>query len=1510
MDYFKKLLNEYKSNDEFIKNAKLLDLIVHESNNCIEITIEFSNVPTAFDLFSFYDYIYQNIYFADLNNDVVINFKYKDLSNFKNYYEKYLKKNMYNASQEYGSIVVLSKYNHHFVEKESKLDKDKIIFTIDEKFVRSFDSYQKILLRTFKKLGLDVEIFYEIDENLNPMNEIFSNIDEQSKIIVENSIELEKNREINEERIKNTKKFKSKGLPQAVSIREIPIDSYGLDKYKNTNGDVNFIIEGSIFEVEVRKLKKATLLMISLTDDKDAIVCKKFLRTEKEIQEAENLTVGEILRIEGRAEFDTYMSEVCIMVSSYCQLEKVTAEARKDKAKEKRIEFHAHSKMSNLEGVSSAAEYIKTVASWGHEAICFTDKNGLYAFPDIATEAKNNKIKPIYGAEFNFVDDKSFWITKGNQKGDIKKLKYVVFDIETTGFSIERDKIIEIGAVKIENGVITDRFQSFVNPEMKIPSITSDLTGITTAMVKDAPLIDIVLKQFLNFSKDAVLVAHNASFDMGHIESNIKKLGLENPNFSCIDTLNLLRYFYSNELKRFGLKYMCKFFKVELNNHHRAINDAEATGWCFLKMIIDLYDKFEVKDFEIINTKISNEESFKHVIPKHINLIAKNQVGYRNLFEISSLSLTKTFYKEPRLLRSILDKYREGIIIGSGCYQSEVFEAALNQSPEELEKVMKYYDYIEVQPPSGYNHLIGTYDDKKYGLEVIKETILKIIEIANKLDKIVIATSNAHYINKEDKMYRDIYIKTPLVGGGLSDLNSYDDKPEEHLRTTDEMLKEFEFLPETLRNDIVVKNTHKLNSKIEIIKAFPDELYAFQDDEFKDNLGVESITEELKKIVSNNLLSKYGKNPHKLILDRVEKELNSIITNNFASVYYISYLLVKKSLDDGYLVGSRGSVGSSLVATLMNITEVNPLPPHYYCPNLDFTVFYIDESLEEKYPLDENQKKFQKYFEKIKSGYDLDNNKCPVCKKELKKDGHDIPFETFLGFKGDKIPDIDLNFSGEYQAVAHEYVRELVGNDHAFRAGTISTVANKTAFGYVKKYLEEENIFTRKVNIARLASKIEGVKRSTGQHPGGIVVVPKNKTIYDVTPIQHPADDTSTNWYTTHFDYHKFESNLLKLDILGHDDPTMIKFLMDYVHAHKDEFSFSNAKDIPLDDKNVYKLFVGTDIIGVKPDQIRSEVASYAIPEFGTDFTRQMLVDTKPDSFANLVKISGLSHGTDVWLNNGQNLVLGNTDFGKISFDKVIGCRDDIMVTLINEYGVDSKVAFDIMEFVRKGKAASPKERNKWLEYQKILKEKDVPEWYIYSCGMIKYMFPKAHATAYVIMAIRIAWFKVYKPLLFYSAFFSKRAVQFDHDVMVAGATAVKNKLIQLEIMDKKDKKVSDEDLEVTLKVALEMLSRGFTFKKVDINKSEAKEFVMDGNSLIMPLISIDGLGDKVAYQAIEERNNLENGFKSLKEVLSLTKINKTVIEKMKKARVFEDLEEDVIEEVKENKHDLFSLEF
>ena len=1267
-------------------------------------------------------------------------------------------------------------------------------------------------------------------------------------------------------------------------ISEIPLSEPELNEYKSMNDKAVFNIEGEITSVDYRKLNETTeLFTFIISDEVDSIYVKKFCKEKKDQDFLSGVKVGMNAKAKGVAQYDKYADSITLIAHMIEYTNKVVPkDVRRDLAPIKRIELHVHTKFSTLDGINSVKDYVSTAKKWGHSAIAITDKGNVQGFPELYKATKDKKIKPIYGAEFTYVDELDIQIVKRPIDLKIDEAVYTVFDIETTGLSVNFDKIIEIAAVKIKDGQIIDEYQTYVNPQRAISALTTKITSIKSADVKDAPLIDSVIKEFKEFFDGTIMVAHNAHFDMGFIESELKKHDLYDKDMTSICTLSIARNCYYDKLKRFNLKAVARLFKVELIQHHRAIFDTRATADIFMHMLRDT-KKQGITNVNDINMLSENGQGYKYVINKQFNILVANQAGLRNLFKITSLANTENFFRGARVLKSVLEKNREGLLIGSGCLNSAFFEIALNKPYDQLLEAAKFYDYLELQPISDFMHLSENIENVR---NVIIETFDKIIKAGKELDIPVVATGDVYHIREEDFIYRDIYIQTPVVGGGLHPLIRYNSIPSQYLRTTEEMLSSFDFLDENLRTEIVITNTHIINAKIDFVEAFKNELYAPTDD-FMALDGIPSIENKLIKMVSDTSKSIYGENLPQLVKDRIDKEIKSITTNKFSTVYFISHLLVKKSLDEGYLVGSRGSVGSSLVATLMNITEVNPLPPHYVCPKCNFSSFKMTSEEKTKYGLKNEEIKLQSILDKYESGFDLPKESCPVCNAEMNKDGHAIPFETFLGFKGDKVPDIDLNFSGDYQPVVHEYIRTIFGKERTFRAGTISTVAEKTAFGYVRGYLEKKNIVMRKAEMERRSKNIVGVKKSTGQHPGGIVVVPNYKEIIDVTPVQFPADDITSNWRTTHFDYHSFEDNLFKLDVLGHDDPTMIRYLMDYVKEHPLEFDFSEATEIPLDDPEVYKLLNGTSIINLTKEDLRgSEVASFGIPEMGTSFVRDMLKDSRPTNFADTVKISGLSHGTDVWLNNAKTLVKGSGKYGKIDFKNVIGCRDDIMIYLIAK-GMNEATAFEISEFIRKGKAAGNK--GQWETYKTVMRNNKIPEWYIWSSGQIKYMFPKAHATAYVMMAIRIAWFKLYKPILFYSAYFSKRASDFDVYAMQGGEYEIGNKMSEIEEKGNKAPE-TEKKLYTVLEVCNEMVKRGFKFRPIDINKSQARDFIIadDNVSLILPFITLDGLGPNVAKSIVKARQ--EDEFKSKDDIKERTSLSKTLFTKLEMMNCFDHL--------------------
>ncbi|WAA13569.1 PolC-type DNA polymerase III [Fervidibacillus halotolerans] len=1194
-----------------------------------------------------------------------------------------------------------------------------------------------------------------------------------------------------------------------------------------TDEERRVVVEGYIFESETKVLRSGrTLLECKITDYTNSILVKMFSKDTKEDGEKlKQIKKGMWVRVRGNVQNDTFVRDLVLIAND---INEISGKERQDTAKDKRVELHLHTPMSQMDAVSSVDALVGQAKKWGHRAIAITDHSVAQSFPEAYYSGKKHGVKIIYGMEANIVDD-GIPIAYNPTHRKLDEETYVVFDVETTGLSAIYHTIIELAAVKIQNGEIIDRFESFANPKQPLSATTIELTGITDDMVKNAPDVEKVLEDFYEWSKNTTLVAHNASFDISFLNAGYDRIGFGKVKNPVIDTLELARFLYP-ELKNHRLNTLAKKFNVELTKHHRAIYDAEATGHLFIKMIKDAESK-GIYYHDELNELGKNETAYQRTRPFHCTILVKNQKGLKNLFKLISLSHIQYFYRVPRIPRSVLQTYREGLLIGSGCGLGELFEAAQQKPTEELEEIGKFYDFFEVHPKEVYQ-TGEVFESEKQ----VEDTIAKIVSLGEKLDIPVVATGNVHYLNPEDKIYRKILIASQ---GGANRLNRQN-LPDVHFRTTDEMLTSFRFLGEEKAEEIVIKNSNKIADFIEDVKPIKDELYTPK---------IEGAEEEIRSMSYEQARKIYGDPLPEIVEKRLEKELKSIIENGFAVIYLIAHKLVKKSLDDGYLVGSRGSVGSSFVATMTGITEVNPLPPHYVCPSCQNSEFFNDGS--------------------VGSGFDLPDQNCAKCGTLYKKDGHDIPFETFLGFKGDKVPDIDLNFSGEYQPTAHNYTKVLFGEDYVYRAGTIGTVADKTAYGFVKGYAEDHQLVLRQAEIDRLSKGMTGVKRTTGQHPGGIIVVPDYMDIYDFTPIQYPADAQDSEWRTTHFDFHSIHDNLLKLDILGHDDPTVIRMLQD--------LSGIDPKTIPTDDPEVMKIFSSTEPLGITEEQIMCKTGTLGIPEFGTRFVRQMLEETNPTTFSELVQISGLSHGTDVWLGNAQELIQSGT----CSLKEVIGCRDDIMVYLIYQ-GIEPSLAFKIMESVRKGKGLTE-------EMESAMRKQNVPDWYIDSCKKIKYMFPKAHATAYVLMAVRIAYFKVHHPLLFYAAYFTVRAEDFDLEAMIRGSNAIRARILEIEEkgMGASQK---EKNLLTVLEVALEMCERGFSFTNIDLYRSSATEFIIDGDSLIPPFNAVPGLGTSVAMNIVKARE--EGEFLSKEDLQKRGKVSKTILEYLEKQGCLESLPE------------------
>lgn len=1174
------------------------------------------------------------------------------------------------------------------------------------------------------------------------------------------------------------------------------------------------IVEGEIFDIELKQLNGGKkLLILNITDYSNSVTVKIFERKNLTTPLDELFSKGQVIRIRGDVVYDTFIRENIIMATDAVEIEK---EEKKDSYDKKRIEFHLHTQMSAMDGISSVSSLIKQAAKWGHKAIAVTDHGVVQAFPEAMEAGKKFNIKILYGVEGYLVDDE----VKIIEKADNHSLdgEFVIFDIETTGLSNKIDGITEIGAVKIKNGIVIDSFSALVNPEKEIPQKIIELTGITNEMVKYKPTIDIILPQFLDFVGNIPVVAHNADFDCGFIREKALKQGILFNNTN-VDTLKLARALLPN-LKRHKLNIIAKELNISLENHHRAVDDAKATAYIFIKFI-EMMKERNITSLIDINEQLGTKIDFKTLKTNHIVILVKNEQGLENLYKIISESHLNYFYKRPRIPKSLLNKYRDGLILGTACESGELYQSVLSNKPsEQIEHIAKFYDYFEIQPIANNQFLIakGLVKDENDLREINKN----IVRLGEKLNIPVVATGDVHFLDSKDSIFRQIL----MTGQGFSDA---DNQAPLYLKTTDEMIDEFYYLGKEKAEEVVIHSPNKICDQIESILPIPDGTFPPK---------IEGSDEDLRRLCYENAIRIYGDPMPDIVKERLDKELNSIISNGYAVMYIIAHKLVAKSLSDGYLVGSRGSVGSSFAATMSDITEVNPLPPHYVCSKCRYSNFIIDGS--------------------FGSGADLPNKSCPNCNEVLIKDGHDIPFEVFLGFEGDKEPDIDLNFAGEYQSEAHKYTEELFGKGKVYRAGTIGTIADKTAYGFVRKYVEGKQLNVSMAEINRLTAGCTGIKRTSGQHPGGVMIVPDDHDIYKFCPIQYPANDSKSGVITTHFDYHSISGRLLKLDILGHDVPTIIKMLEDLTGV--------NAQKITLDDKKTIRIFTSTEPLGISADKIDCEVGTLGIPEFGTKFVRQMLLDTKPTTFAELVRISGLSHGTDVWLNNAQDLVRNNI----AELKDVISTRDDIMNYLILK-GLTPKTAFKIMENVRKGRGLTP-------EHVQDMTENNVPGWYIDSCNKIKYMFPKAHAAAYVMMSFRIAYFKVHYPEAFYATYFTTKAEDFDADFILRGEDAVRGRIKELEARGN-ELSTKEKNLVTVLEVALEMLCRGIKLLPVDLYRSDSDRFIIVDNMLLPPLKGLDGVGQNAAKSIMEARKNGE--FMSIEDLRNRTKITKTVIENL-----------------------------
>ena len=1221
--------------------------------------------------------------------------------------------------------------------------------------------------------------------------------------------------------------------PDVIYGRDFEEDAIPIETIVGEMGEV--VIRGQIMTLDTREIRgEKTIIIMSVTDFTDSIVLKIFTKNENLPELMGDLKKGAFLKIKGVTTIDKFDSELTI--GSIVGIKKIPdfTTIRMDNSPLKRVELHCHTKMSDMDGVTDVGDLVKRAYKWGHKALAITDHGNVQAFP-IANHAlpDDPDFKIIYGVEAYLVDDLKDIVE--NSKNQSLQDTYVVFDIETTGFSPLVNKIIEIGAVKVEKGNITERFSTFVNPEVPIPFHIENLTGIKDDMVITAPVIAEVMPEFLAFCDGAVMVAHNADFDMSFIKYNCDRLSIPY-DFTIADTVAMARMLLPN-LNRFKLDTVARALNISLENHHRAVDDAACTAEIFEKFVKMLADR-GINTLDELNAEghVSKETVMK-MPTHHAIILATNDLGRVNLYKLISLSHLDYFHQRARIPKSEYLKHKEGLLIGSACEAGELYQAILQGRPqEEIIRLVKFYDYLEIQPLGNNAFMIKDEKAPISTMDELKDINRRIVKLGEEFHKPVVATCDVHFMDPEDEVYRRII----LAGKGFKDA---DEQAPLYLRTTEEMLEEFSYLGSEKAKEVVIDNTNKIADMCERISPVrPDKCPPV----------IENSDQMLRDICYNKAHEMYGEDLPEIVSERLERELKSIIGNGYAVMYIIAQKLVWKSNEDGYLVGSRGSVGSSFAATMSGITEVNPLAPHYYCAHCHYSDFDSPE--------------VKKYGGQ--SGCDMPDKRCPNCGKPLVKAGFDIPFETFLGFKGNKEPDIDLNFSGDYQSKSHKYTEVIFGAGQTFRAGTIGTLADKTAFGYVKNYYEELGVHKRNCEIDRIVQGCVGIHRTTGQHPGGIVVLPVGEEIYSFTPIQHPANDMTTDIITTHFEYHSIDHNLLKLDILGHDDPTMIRMLEDLTGI--------DAQKIPLDDKSVMSLFKNTSALGITPDMLTNCTLG-GIPEFGTDFAMQMLIDADPQSFSHLIRIAGLSHGTDVWLGNAQTLI----EEGKATISTAICTRDDIMIYLIS-MGLDSEESFTIMESVRKGKGLKP-------EWEEEMTAHGVPDWYIWSCKKIKYMFPKAHAAAYVMMAWRIAYCKVFYPLAYYAAYFSIRATGFSYELMCQG----KDKLNYF-MRDYEKRKDSlskkEQDTYKDMRIVQEMYARGYEFWTIDLYKAQASRFQIIDGKLMPALSTIDGLGEKAAEAVVEAAK--DGPFLSKDDFRQRTKVSKTVIDLMGDLGLFGDLPE------------------
>ena len=1378
----------------------------------------------------------------------------------------------FDLSSQYTPLNLINAYNDSILEELEKrsallfnmykkadvelTEEGHLKFTIEDTFIgrekehELFDCLHTILC---KRCHMDVVIDFDYKEPVKSkyLENAIQEIENKIAAINSRTISTEETEDVGDNTAEETTEDEPEQViilsnsddPDVVMGKEILENATTMDEI---NGELigPIVIRGMLTAIEFRETKKGGYFGTgALTDFTDSISVKFFFSEAAKGRELEkNLKVGSFYKMKGKLEDDMYSKE--LTVGRIYDIQKIRdfRVVRQDTAVDKRVELHCHTKMSEFDGVSEITSIISRAKEWGHKALAITDHGVVQAFCD-ADHMKNlGDFKVIYGCEIYLVDDTKLIVT--DDKGQSLRDNYVVFDIETTGFNPRNCKIIEIGAVKIQNGEIVDRFSEFINPQVPIPYVITELTSIKDEMVENAPTIDEILPRFMEFCEGNVLVAHNASFDTGFIKYYCKQLGLTY-DYTHVDTMEVARYLHPN-MARFNLDAVCKAENLVNEHHHRAVDDAEVTAKIFMKFIDKLENENIYTLTELNAHSKPGPEQIKKMRTNHCIVLAKNDLGRINLYRLVSESHVKYYSRFPRVPKSLLEEYREGLIIGSACEAGELYGAIIDgRDDSEIIRIANFYDYLEVQPV-GNNEFMIRSDKRQYekieSVKDLQDINRQIVQLGEELNKPVVATCDVHFLDPQDEVYRRII----MANKGFDDA---DQQAPLYLHTTDEMLQEFSYLGLEKAHEIVVENTNKIADMCERIHPVrPDKCPPV----------IENSEEDLRRICETRAHEVYGPELPEIVSARLERELNSIIGNGYSVMYIIAQKLVWKSNEDGYLVGSRGSVGSSFAATMAGITEVNPLPPHYRCPNC----YYVDfDGPEVKETIDMGL-----------SGVDMPDKICPNCGKPLAKDGFDIPFETFLGFKGDKEPDIDLNFSNEYQSKAHKYTEVIFGEGQTFKAGTVSTLADKNAVGYVLKYFDKRDIRKRRAENERLAKGVEGVKSTTGQHPGGVVVLPNGEDIYSFTPVQHPANK-DTDIVTTHFDYHKIDANLLKLDILGHLDPTMIKRLEDLTGI--------DATEIPLDDRKVMSLFQSTEALGITPDDIMgTPLGTLGIPEFGTDFAMQMLVEAKPQYFTDLVRIAGLAHGTDVWLGNAQDLILN----GIATITTAICTRDDIMVYLIHK-GLDPAESFTIMERVRKGVVAKGK-CDEWPTYKEHMLEHGVPDWYIGSCEKIKYMFPKAHAAAYVMMAWRVAYCKIYYPLAYYAAFFSIRAGGFDYEKCCQGKARCEQEIKYYK--SQSDLSATDKDILIALRLCQEMYARGFEFLPMDLYQSDARYFKIVDGKLLPPFNVISGMGDKAAEQLQIAAS--QGRFLSQDELRDRGKVSQTILDTMIELGIVKDL--------------------